>query len=85
VRLVVGWVDWEAVELSVWGSRYGQSRIELVTKLYREPGAHTLCSFCNMFSNTRGHSDLSSCVRETRVIYSLRDLHVDGAVASCVL
>lgn len=26
--------------------------------------AHTSCSFCRIFSNTRGHSDLSSCVRK---------------------
>jgi hypothetical protein len=31
--------------------------------------AHTSCSFCKIFSNTRGHSDLSSCVsQETRVM-----------------
>ncbi|KAG9755221.1 hypothetical protein KCU59_g32, partial [Aureobasidium melanogenum] len=31
--------------------------------------AHTSCSFCRIFSNTRGHSDLSSCVsQETRVM-----------------
>jgi hypothetical protein len=57
-------VVWEAVELLVWESRYAQSWIKSAIELYGESNARTLCSFCNMFSNTRGHSDLSSWVRK---------------------
>jgi hypothetical protein len=63
VRRVVGLVDWEAVELLAWESHCGQSWIKSATKLRNTSDAHTLCSFCKMFSNTRGHSDLSSGVR----------------------
>jgi hypothetical protein len=58
------------------------------TELYWKSDAHTLCSFCKMFSNTRGHSDLSSWVRirvRDGARDELRDLHVDGTVASCLL
>lgn len=61
---VVTLVGWEAVELSVWENRYGQSWTKSAFELYMTPDARTLCSFCNMFSNTRGHSDLSSWVRK---------------------
>jgi hypothetical protein len=53
----------------------------------RKSERHTLCSFCKIFSNTRGHSDLSSWVRK-RVNgggHDLRDSHVDGAVACGLL
>jgi hypothetical protein len=61
---VVGRLGWEAVELLVWESRYVRSRIKSAKVPYSKSERHTLCSFCKMFSNTRGHSDLSSWVRK---------------------